>query len=111
MEVMLEQIDIDAADFARNRLGRPIMKNISRICPLCQALMRMGYQDVTVGLDIEYDARGRQVTLATATGHKWVIPEKAGSFMSLWDEYFPVYPTTLELEAGISIQRPTEATR
>ena len=89
MELVIEQEHIDAADRARNALKNPFANDLICICPIAQALISQGYEAVCVS------------ALAHAKGHHWHIPEATTYFMAEWDQGFPVYPVTLELEEAL----------
>lgn len=82
MKLTIEQEDIDAANAVRN----PRLVDSATICPIAQALMRLGYEEVEV--------TGRGV--ATVRGHHWLVFGLV--WMRDWDMGGPVYPVTLELE-------------
>ena len=81
MRLEITQDHIDTAD--RARAGDP--QTVSKICPVAQALMGMGYEEVKVRYGV-----------TVAIGHRWMVLGQ--TWMHDWDLGEPVYPVTLELE-------------
>lgn len=98
MELVIEQPDIDAADFARDQLPGRYTWDICCICPLGQSLMRAGYTNVLVGITLGRVLTKDMVSVVRADGHEWTISGATANFMAKWDEGFPVHPVTLKLE-------------
>jgi hypothetical protein len=80
------ELTIIQEDHNKAMMDRSADETICRRCPVAQALMRMGYTDVVVGL-----------IGAKSNEQRWCLPEPTYTFIALWPKVVPKFPITLEL--------------
>lgn len=91
MDLMIKQAHIATANKIRRSYQQGKMAyDICRTCPTAQALLDLGYENVSVG-----------VIAATATGYHWGLPQNTYDWIMRWTSGDQVYPITLALEEEI----------